>query len=90
MPAFHWFLPTSGDGHQVGAATVTMGAADHTRRATLDYLTQVATAAEQAGFQAALRIEEYTALGLDECILSGWPHLEEAYRVGEHVLPLLR
>jgi alkanesulfonate monooxygenase len=31
-------------------------------------------------------IDEYASLGLDEFILSGWPHLEEAYRVGEHVL----
>ena len=27
--------------------------------------------------------------GVDEFILSGWPHLEEAYRVGERVLPRL-
>jgi alkanesulfonate monooxygenase len=54
VPAFHWFLPTSGDGDQVGAATVTAGAAEHVRAASLDYLIQVATAAESAGFQAAL------------------------------------
>ncbi|HTF12198.1 MAG TPA: LLM class flavin-dependent oxidoreductase [Asanoa sp.] len=35
------------------------------------------------------RIREYAALGIDEFILSGWPHLEEAYRVGEYLLPLL-
>jgi alkanesulfonate monooxygenase len=34
-------------------------------------------------------IHEYARHGIDEFILSGWPHLEEAYRVGEYVLPLL-
>ena len=37
----------------------------------------------------AERIREYAALGLDTFILSGYPHLEEAYTVGEGVLPLL-
>ena len=36
------------------------------------------------------RIAEYHALGLDEFILSGYPHLEEAYWFGEGVLPILR
>ncbi|MDI1462728.1 LLM class flavin-dependent oxidoreductase [Catellatospora sp. KI3] len=54
MPAFHWFLPTSGDGHQIGSATVAAGAADHTRAASIGYLTEVAQAAERAGFTAAL------------------------------------
>nr|BBG91911.1 flavin-dependent monooxygenase [Streptomyces sp.] len=40
--------------------------------------------------EVAERIEEYAALGIDEFILSGFPHLEEAYWVGEGVLPLLR
>jgi len=40
--------------------------------------------------QVAERIFEYHELGLDEFILSGHPHLEEAYAVGEGVLPLLR
>jgi alkanesulfonate monooxygenase len=39
--------------------------------------------------QVAERIAEYHDLGLDEFILSGHPHLEEAYAVGEGVLPLL-
>ena len=38
----------------------------------------------------AERIAEYHALGIDEFILSGYPHLEEVYRVGEGVLPVLR
>jgi len=35
------------------------------------------------------RIAEYHALGIDEFILSGQPHLEEAYWFGEGVLPIL-
>jgi alkanesulfonate monooxygenase len=35
-------------------------------------------------------IEEYAALGISEFILSGYPHLEEAYWFGEGVLPELR
>ncbi len=38
----------------------------------------------------AARIEEYAALGLDNFILSGYPHLEESYRFAELVFPLLR
>ena len=37
----------------------------------------------------AARIEEYAALGIDSFILSGYPHLEEAYRFAELVFPLL-
>ncbi|MET8679487.1 LLM class flavin-dependent oxidoreductase [Streptomyces sp. NPDC004647] len=40
--------------------------------------------------EVADRIEEYAALGIEEFILSGFPHLEEAYWVGEGVLPQLR
>lgn len=36
------------------------------------------------------RIAEHHDLGIDEFILSGYPHLEEAYRVGEGVIPELR
>jgi alkanesulfonate monooxygenase len=39
--------------------------------------------------QVADRIQEYAALGLDHFILSGYPHLEEAYRFAELVFPLL-
>ncbi|UOY92460.1 FMNH2-dependent alkanesulfonate monooxygenase [Ectobacillus sp. JY-23] len=35
------------------------------------------------------RIREYEALGIDTFILSGYPHLEEAYRVAELLFPLL-
>jgi alkanesulfonate monooxygenase len=35
-------------------------------------------------------IEEYASLGIAEFILSGYPHLEEAYWFGEGVLPELR
>jgi alkanesulfonate monooxygenase len=40
--------------------------------------------------EVADRIEEYHGLGIDEFILSGYPHLEEAYQVGEGVMPVLR
>lgn len=39
--------------------------------------------------EVADRIEEYAALGIDEFILSGYPHLEELYWFGEGVLPVL-
>jgi alkanesulfonate monooxygenase len=40
--------------------------------------------------EVADRIVEYHELGFDELILSGYPHLEEAYWFGEGVMPLLR
>jgi alkanesulfonate monooxygenase len=39
--------------------------------------------------QVADRIQEYAGLGMDYFILSGYPHLEEAYRFAELVFPLL-
>ena len=41
------------------------------------------------GPTVAERINEYAALGIDSFILSGYPHLEEAYRVGELLFPHL-
>jgi alkanesulfonate monooxygenase len=40
--------------------------------------------------QVAERIREYAAIGLDTFILSGYPHLEECYNVGEEILPRVR
>jgi alkanesulfonate monooxygenase len=40
--------------------------------------------------EVADRIEEYAALGISEFVLSGYPHLEEAYWFGEGVMPVLR
>jgi alkanesulfonate monooxygenase len=37
----------------------------------------------------ATRLREYAALGIESFILSGYPHLEEAYRVAELLFPLL-
>jgi alkanesulfonate monooxygenase len=37
----------------------------------------------------ATRLREYADLGIDTFILSGYPHLEEAYRVAELLFPLL-
>ncbi|WP_128437007.1 LLM class flavin-dependent oxidoreductase [Streptomyces cyaneus] len=39
--------------------------------------------------EVAERIAEYHRLGIDEFVLSGYPHLEEAYWFGEGVLPRL-
>ena len=39
--------------------------------------------------EVADRIEEYAALGIDEFVLSAYPHLEGAYYFGEGVLPVL-
>ncbi|MER8220580.1 LLM class flavin-dependent oxidoreductase [Streptomyces sp. NPDC094143] len=40
--------------------------------------------------EVAERIQEYAALGIEEFVLSGYPHLEEAYWFGEGVLPRLQ
>src|SRR6476469_2599812 len=40
--------------------------------------------------EVADRLEEYHQLGIDEVILSGYPHVEEAYWFGEGVMPILR
>ncbi|MEY4578912.1 MAG: alkanesulfonate monooxygenase, partial [Pseudomonadota bacterium] len=37
----------------------------------------------------AARMREYADLGVDTFILSGYPHLEEAYRAAELLFPLL-
>lgn len=39
--------------------------------------------------QVAERIKEYESLGIDTFVLSGYPHLEEAYQFAELVFPLL-
>ena len=40
--------------------------------------------------QVAEKLDHLVALGADAFILASTPHLEEAYRVGEEVLPLVR
>ncbi|MEX2460309.1 MAG: hypothetical protein WD469_03255 [Paenibacillaceae bacterium] len=37
----------------------------------------------------AARMKEYSDLGIETFIFSGYPHLEEAYRVAELLFPLL-
>ena len=37
----------------------------------------------------AARLREYQALGIETVIASGYPHLEEAYRVAELLFPVL-
>ena len=39
--------------------------------------------------EVADRIEEYHSVGIDEFVLSAYPHLEGAYWFGEGVLPVL-
>ena len=39
--------------------------------------------------EVADRIAEYADLGIDEFVLSGYPHLEASYHFGEGVLPVL-
>jgi len=39
--------------------------------------------------EVAERLKEYSSLGIDTFILSGYPHLEEAYRIAELLFPLL-
>ncbi|MGW9494098.1 LLM class flavin-dependent oxidoreductase [Streptomyces prasinus] len=52
----HWFLPTTGDDRGVVGVTAadSLRSRDTGRPPTLDYLTQVARAAEAAGFEAVL------------------------------------
>lgn len=40
--------------------------------------------------EVAARVTEYREIGLNHFILSGVPHLEEAYHVGEGVVPALQ
>lgn len=40
--------------------------------------------------QAAEWLDRYVSAGIDAFVLAGTPHLEEAYRVGEEVLPLVK
>ena len=47
----------------------------------------VATAIVGSHDEVADRLVEYADLGIDEFILSGYPHLEEATRVGTQVIP---
>jgi alkanesulfonate monooxygenase len=97
----HWFLPTNGDsrtdlslGNAVGAAGHRAVEGGSERVPDVGYLGQIARAAAggrgETNEEVAERIAEYYALGIDEFILSGYPHLEEAYQVGEGLIPVLR
>jgi alkanesulfonate monooxygenase len=52
--SFHWFLPTQGDGRRLIEEARPLGVAGRPRPASLGYLTQVALAAEELGFEGAL------------------------------------
>jgi alkanesulfonate monooxygenase len=47
----------------------------------------VGTALVGSHDEVAARLTEYADVGIDEFILSGYPHLEEATRVGAEVIP---
>jgi alkanesulfonate monooxygenase len=40
--------------------------------------------------EVAAKLADYVDIGFEEFILSGYPHLEEAYRVGEEVVPRVK
>jgi alkanesulfonate monooxygenase len=50
----------------------------------------VGTALVGSHDEVAERLSEYVDAGIDEFILSGYPHLEEATRVGAEVIPRVR
>jgi alkanesulfonate monooxygenase SsuD/methylene tetrahydromethanopterin reductase-like flavin-dependent oxidoreductase (luciferase family) len=78
----------------VAGTRVTAGGTE--RAPDVGYIGQIARSAEQLGFAAALTPtsswceDAWVQIGIDEFILSGYPHLEEAYQVGEGVMPVLR
>jgi alkanesulfonate monooxygenase len=39
--------------------------------------------------QVARRLDDLASLGIEQFVLEGTPHLEEAYRIGEHIFPKL-
>ena len=49
----------------------------------------VGTALVGSPVTVAARLREYQALGIETIIASGYPHLEEAYRVAESLFPVL-
>jgi len=53
-PVFHWFLPTSGDGQDVGDQSQTGLSSSSARPASIDYLGQIARAADQLGYSGVL------------------------------------
>ncbi|HTU14320.1 MAG TPA: LLM class flavin-dependent oxidoreductase [Solirubrobacterales bacterium] len=54
QPKWHWFLPTSGDGRNVTNVIDVLGQTSVNRPADVAYLSEVAQAAERAGFEAVL------------------------------------
>ncbi|MCB8914739.1 MAG: LLM class flavin-dependent oxidoreductase [Thermoleophilales bacterium] len=54
VPRWHWFLPTSGDGRNVTNVIDRLGQTSMNRPADVEYLAEVAKAAERAGFEAVL------------------------------------
>lgn len=50
----------------------------------------VGLAVAGSGEQAAARLREYVDEGIATSILSGYPHLEESQRFGQHVMSHVR
>ena len=100
-PVFHWFLPTGRDDRAVRPAGPDRTGAG---RPDGEFLTVLREASRGVPFdhdgdhctvdgghgEVAERIAGYRAVGIDEFIMSGYPHLEEAYAFAEGVLPAFR
>ena len=74
---FLWYLPTHGDSRDLVGGAFRVGLVRG----------GAGTALIGSHAQVAERIAEYEALGIDTFILSAYPNLEEAVRVGEQLLP---
>ena len=83
-PKFSWFIPIDGDGDHIGTLRPE-------RLQTIDYLKDVVETAEKKRGVVVDELKAYWDLGIDEFILSGYPHVvEEARRVADQVLPEAR
>ena len=78
-PRFDWFIPIDGDGEHIGTRVPS-----HIRRSSTFARSsrRLRTIAEE--------LLGYWRLGIDEFILSGFPHVEECRRFAADGLPLLR
>jgi alkanesulfonate monooxygenase len=87
----------AGHGRTLRYALQTHVVARHSDDAAWDQVSRQSAGADEktaglvGGYDTlAERFAEYRALGVDSFILSAHPHLEEAYRIGEQLLPLIR
>jgi alkanesulfonate monooxygenase len=87
---FLWYLPTHGDGRDLVASARDLEVYPNLWAGVGLVRGGAGTALIGSHAQVAERIAEYEALGIDTFILSAYPNLEEAVRVGEDLLPLVR